>query len=222
MEFRSAFGDLNSFILDSLRGLDETIQYGQGERRRRQMEERSDSLGALQKNLNRLEASQKSVTNLVILLFSLAMLLLMIVTKQAGEADLVGMVIATIAMMGSFGPVTALSNLSNNLNQTLAAGERVLSILEEEPQVEEVSAKRWREPPQSIKGYIIDPDSIDAGTSPVSGMPYLFYRLLKLPPSPHAMTPDGRLLRDDDAEKWLRQQNAAEVRRKFHTEKRRC
>ena len=27
MEFRNGFGDLNSFILDSLRGLDETIQY---------------------------------------------------------------------------------------------------------------------------------------------------------------------------------------------------
>lgn len=141
MEFRGAFGDLNSFILDSLRGLDETIQYGQGERRRRQMQERSDSLGALQKKLNRLEAAQRSVTNLVILLFSLAMLLLMIAMKQAGEADLVGMVIASIAMMGSFGPVTALSNLSNNLNQTLAAGERVLAILEEKPQVEEVSGR---------------------------------------------------------------------------------
>ena len=141
MEFRGAFGDLNSFILDSLRGLDETIQYGQGERRRRQMQERSDSLGALQKKLNRLEAAQRSVTNLVILLFSLAMLLLMITMKQAGEADLVGMVIASIAMMGSFGPVTALSNLSNNLNQTLAAGERVLSILEEKPQVEEVCGR---------------------------------------------------------------------------------
>lgn len=141
MEFRGAFGDLNSFILDSLRGLDETIQYGQGERRRRQMQERSDSLGALQKKLNRLEASQRSVSNLVILLFSLAMLLLMITMKQAGEADLVGMVIASIAMMGSFGPVTALSNLSNNLNQTLAAGERVLAILEEKPQVEEVSGR---------------------------------------------------------------------------------
>ena len=33
MEFRSAFGDLNSFILDSLRGLDETIQYGGGKKR---------------------------------------------------------------------------------------------------------------------------------------------------------------------------------------------
>lgn len=96
------------------------------------------------------------------------------------------------------------------------------NLVRPQPQVEEVSAKRWREPPQSIKGYIIDPDSIDAGTSPVSGMPYLFYRLLKLPPNPHAMTPDGRLLRADAAEKWLRQQNAAEVRRKFHTEKRRC
>ena len=96
------------------------------------------------------------------------------------------------------------------------------NLVRPQPQVEEGSAKRWREPPQSVKGYIIDPDSIDAGTSPVSGMPYLFYRLLRLPPNPHAMTPDGRLLRDDDAEKWLRQQNAAEVRRKFHTEKRRC
>ena len=41
-------------------------------------------------------------------------------------------------MMGSFGPVVALSSLSNNLNQTLASGERVLSILEETPLVEEV------------------------------------------------------------------------------------
>lgn len=41
-------------------------------------------------------------------------------------------------MMGSFGPVIALSNLSNNLNQTLACGERVLQLLEEQPVVEEV------------------------------------------------------------------------------------
>lgn len=139
MEFRNAFGDLNSFILDSLRGLDETIQYGQGEKRRQEMKDRSDSLGRMQKKLNRVEAAQKSVTNLMILLFSFAMLFLMISLKQAGQADLSGMVLATVAMMGSFGLVTALASLSNNLNQTLAAGERVLSILEEEPLVEEVS-----------------------------------------------------------------------------------
>ena len=139
MEFRNGFGDLNSFILDSLRGLDETIQYGQGEKRRKDMAERSDELSGMQKELNRLEASQRSVTNLAILLFSFAMLFLMIGLRQAGGVDLTGMLVGTIAMMGSFGPVTALSNLSNNLNQTLASGERVLSILEETPQVEEVS-----------------------------------------------------------------------------------
>lgn len=139
MEFRNGFGDLNSFILDSLRGLDETIQYGQGEKRRKEMEERSDRLAGMQKDLNRLHAGQKSVTNLTILLFSFSMLFLMIVLKQAGSVDLTGMLTGTAAMMGSFGPVTALASLSNNLNQTLASGERVLSILEEEPKIEEVS-----------------------------------------------------------------------------------
>ncbi len=139
MEFRNEFGELNSFILDSLRGLDETIQYRQGEKRRKEMRERSGQLGEMQKSLNRLEASQRSVTNLVILLFSFAMLFLMIGLKQSGSVDLTGMLAGTVAMMGSFGPVTALASLSNNLNQTLASGERVLSILEEEPQVEEVT-----------------------------------------------------------------------------------
>lgn len=139
MEFRNGFGNLNSFLLDSLRGLDETIQYRQGEKRRAEMKERSEQLGCVQKGLNRLEASQRSVTNLTILLFSFAMLFLMIVLEQAGTVDAAGMTAGTIAMMGSFGPVTALASLSNNLNQTLASGERVLSILEEEPEVEEVT-----------------------------------------------------------------------------------
>lgn len=148
MEFRNELGDLNSFILDSLRGLDETIQYRQGEARRKAMEERSDRLGMVQKSLNRLEASQKSVTNLAILLFSFAMLFLMIALRQAGSVDLTGMLVGTIAMMGSFGPVTALASLSNNLNQTLACGERVLSILEEAPKVEEVTGSS----PSSFSG----------------------------------------------------------------------
>lgn len=141
MEFRTFFGDLNSFILDSLRGLDETIQYKGGEKRLKQMEERSKELGQMQKGLNRLEASQRSVTNLAILLFSFGMLFLMLYLYLTGNADFKDLLLATIAMMGSFGPVVALSNLSNNLNQTLASGERVLSLLEETPQVEEVEGK---------------------------------------------------------------------------------
>lgn len=34
MAFRTRFGELNSFVLDSLCGLDEAIQYGQGDERK--------------------------------------------------------------------------------------------------------------------------------------------------------------------------------------------
>ena len=138
MEFRTGFGELNSFVLDSLRGLDETIQYGQGEKRKEQMSGRSKELASVQENLSRMEGSQRSVTNMVILLASFGMLALTIYLYTKGGIGFEGVLTCTVAMMGSFGPVVALSSLSNNLNQTLASGERVLSILEEAPLVEEI------------------------------------------------------------------------------------
>ena len=138
MEFRTNFGELNSFVLDSLRGLDETIQYGQGEKRKEQMSERSKNLAGMQEDLSKMEGSQRSFTNMVILLASFGMLALTIWLYAKGEVGFEGILTCTIAMMGSFGPVVALSSLSNNLNQTLASGERVLSLLEETPLVEEI------------------------------------------------------------------------------------
>ncbi|MGN0295480.1 MAG: amino acid ABC transporter ATP-binding/permease protein [Lachnospiraceae bacterium] len=141
LEFRNEFGNLNSFVLDSLRGIDETIQYGQGAVREAQMDMKSVELGRMQKKLSRMEGKQRSVTDLAILLCSFGMLFLTLHLYGNGQMGFDGVLTCTIAMMGSFGPVVALSNLSNNLNQTLASGERVLSILEETPLVEEVSEK---------------------------------------------------------------------------------
>lgn len=138
MAFRTAFGDLNSFTLDSLRGLDETIQYGQGKTREAEMTRRSQDLGKQQETLSRLEGTQRACTNLAILLASFGMLGLTVALYTAGLMGFDGVLTCTVAMMGSFGPVVALSGLSNNLNQTLASGERVLSLLEETPAVEEI------------------------------------------------------------------------------------
>lgn len=137
MEYRETFGEMNSFILDSLRGLKETIQYGCGAKRLREMEAGSDELSGYQKRLKELEGDSGAVTGACISLFSFGMLFLTLYLHGRSRLDFGGVVLATIAMMSSFGPVTALSNLSNNLLQTLACGERVLSILEEQPQVEE-------------------------------------------------------------------------------------
>lgn len=138
MEFRTGFGELNSFVLDSLRGLDETIQYGQGQKRKEEMSRRSKNLAGMQEELSKMEGSQRSFTNLVILLASFGMLAMTIGLHEKGAMSFEGVLICTIAMMGSFGPVVALSSLSNNLSQTLASGERVLSLLEEIPIIEEI------------------------------------------------------------------------------------
>ncbi len=138
-EFRNEFGELNSFVLASLRGLDETIQYDYGKTRKNQIEEKSLELGRLQGRLNKYEALQRAFTTGTILAFGIGAFFLLYAAFTKNLIDFSGLVTGTVAMMGSFGPVVALSNLSNNLNQTIASGNRVLNLLEEKPLVEEVS-----------------------------------------------------------------------------------
>ncbi len=153
MEFRTGFGELNSFVLDSLRGLDETIRYGQGDRRKEQLSQRSKELADMQEALSRMEGAQRSFTNLTILAASFGMLALTVWLYAGGEMGFEGILTCTIAMMGSFGPTVALSSLSNNLNQTLASGERVLSLLEETPMTEEIPGEEdARERKQEFAG----------------------------------------------------------------------
>ena len=154
MAFRTQFGELNSFVLDSLRGLDETIQYGQGEERKKELVRRSQELADQQEYLSFREGAQRSITNMVILLASFGMLFLTLSLYLNHQLGFEGIITCTLSMMGSFGPVVALSSLSNNLNQTLASGERVLSLLEEKPLVEEIEGDM--ESSNVFKGALMD------------------------------------------------------------------
>lgn len=140
LKFRNAFGALGSFVLDSLRGLDETIQYGCGKKRLSELIKRSQELTAAQKKLSALESYQRAITDFVILAFDAAAFCLLLRSFFTGSVSLGSVVVTTTALMSSFGPVVALSNLSNNLMQTLASGKRVLSLLDEKPVVEEVTS----------------------------------------------------------------------------------
>ena len=141
MKLRNGVGELNGFVLDSMYGVDEILQYGQGEQQLNKMNEKSQSLAEDQENLSKFEGSQRAVTNIVIQLFSWGMLFTMIYLYMESAATFSEVLISTLAIMSSFGPVVALASLSNSLNQTLACGERVLALLEEVPPVEEVSGK---------------------------------------------------------------------------------
>lgn len=141
MKFRTKSGQLSSFVLDSLRGLWETIQYGQGSRRLAEMEEKTDELSAEEKRMKRTSGLNAAVANTVILLFDLAMLFLSTLLYRQGEVGYEGVLIPTIALFSSFGPTVALANLGSTLQNTFAAGNRVLDLLEEEPVVEDITGK---------------------------------------------------------------------------------
>ena len=141
MKFRTKSGQLSSFVLDSLRGLWETIQYGEGSRRLAEMEEKTQELSVKEKRMKRTPGFNAAAANTVILLFDLAMLFLSTLLYWQGEVGFEGVLIPTIALFSSFGPTVALANLGSTLQNTFAAGNRVLDLLEEEPVVEDITGK---------------------------------------------------------------------------------
>ena len=141
MKFRTKSGDLSGFVLDSLRGLSETLQYGQGKKRLAQMNEKTDDLAKDEKRMKRTSGRNSAVTNTVVLAFDLVMLFVSALLCQSGAVGFDGVLIPTIALFSSFGPVIALAALGSTLQNTFAAGNRVLDILDETPVVEEVVGK---------------------------------------------------------------------------------
>lgn len=133
--YRDAFGRLNTTVLDNLYGLEETIQYGRQAERMMAMSEQTDKLEQVNQTLKNQESTQRIVTDWVILASGVVMAYAGSYLVNRGAVEGYEAVIAVIAIMSSFGPTAALSALSNNLNQTLACGNRVLNLLGEEPVV---------------------------------------------------------------------------------------
>lgn len=141
MQFRTKSGQLSGFVLDSLRGLSEIQQYGQGKQRLEKMNIKTDDLSEYEKRMKQMTGKNQAVTNTVILVSDLTMLFVSAMLYQKGEIPFMGVLIPTVGLMSSFGPVVALANLGSTLQNTFAAGNRVLDILEESPVVEEITGK---------------------------------------------------------------------------------
>ena len=138
---RQKAGQLSAFVLDSLRGVDETIQYHGQAQRLSELEGRTDDLSRVQQDMSRITGTNTAVTHTVIWLYDLALLALGLVLLEQGQVNFGGVLVPLITLMSSFGPVVALANLGATLQSTFAAARRVLDILDETPVVEEVSGQ---------------------------------------------------------------------------------
>lgn len=137
-DFRRESGELSSFVLDNLRGLKETIQYNNGAKRLGELNRRTGLLSGRQEKISRSAGLDAAITNTVILFFDLVMLGVSTLLCMRGVIEFDGVLIPTIAMMSSFGPAVALANLGASLQNTFAAGDRVLDIIDEQPVTEDI------------------------------------------------------------------------------------
>lgn len=136
---RAQAGLLSGIVLDSLRGLSQVLQFGAGDARMSLIDDESRRLSDAQGRLSSASSTVAAASGALIMLFSLAVMLLGGSLVASGEMTVDGMAIATVAVMGSFGPFIALANLGTTLQGTIASGARILAILDEEPAVAEVT-----------------------------------------------------------------------------------
>ena len=140
-ELRGQSGELAAYMLENIRGLDETIQYGGGQGRLHQLTDKTKQLSAKQGQLNALTGVNLALANTFILVFDLAMLALGAALYLNGAVAFEGFLVPLIALMSSFGPVTALAGLGTTLQATVASGARVLAVIDEAPETEDVTGK---------------------------------------------------------------------------------
>ena len=150
--FRDELGALDTYLLDSLRGLGEAMQYGVARARGEEFFRRSAALAEREAELKDRAGTNQAAMSIVVWVFDLAIAIVGLHLFYFGHITLAHMLLGTVLLMSSFGPVLALASLGTGLQQTFAAGERVLGILDEKPAVAEVAAG---EEPAGAEGSIV-------------------------------------------------------------------
>lgn len=137
-QYRNTFGKSNSYILDSLRGLKEILLFNSGQKRLDKMNEHSYELNKSLSTIKSHEGIIRGVTDLIIMMAILSFTGLGFSLFTHGDISFIKIIVAVVILASSFGPVVALSNLSNNLLHTFACAERIFALLDEKPHAEEV------------------------------------------------------------------------------------
>lgn len=155
MEYRNMFGECNNYVLDSLRGIKEVLQFKNGEERLEEINNKSRKINKSLEKLKEHEGLIRAITDLTIMLAILSFVGVGFYEYSLGNITFTAMILGIVIIASSFGPVVALSNLSNTLLQTFASAERLFNLLDEEPLVLEV------ENGKAIKSHSINYNKVD-------------------------------------------------------------
>ncbi len=155
VNYRNDFSESNSYILESLRGLKEVIIFNNGKERIEKINEGSQKLNKSMKVIKRHEGAVRAATDITVMITILLFTLITINFFMKDELNITELLLSIVIIASSFGPVVALSNLSNNLLHTFACAERLFNLMDEEPAVTEVSGS------MDVEGRIIEYENVN-------------------------------------------------------------
>ena len=137
-EYRQEFAKMNSFLLDCLRGLEQSILFGRGKSKLEKIKSKSDELSLSRKKMAVNEGFTSAISGLFVSFAGLTMLSVSLILYKNSLCDFNAVIVCTTGMFSSFGPCLAVAALGSSLSGTIASGNRVISLLEEKPIVENV------------------------------------------------------------------------------------
>ncbi|WP_337530961.1 ABC transporter transmembrane domain-containing protein, partial [Zhenhengia sp.] len=115
VRYRQTFAKTNSYILDSLRGLKEILLFNNSEARLKAVNHSSEELNKSQAKIKGHEGLVRALSDLMVMLAILTTVFVGSGLYESGAVNFAQYLIAIVILAASFGPVVALSNLSNTL-----------------------------------------------------------------------------------------------------------
>lgn len=135
--YRKKLSQFEEFYLDSIYGGYEIISQNKNDVFINDVENKTEELIKLNKDLDNKNTIFTNIMNLLIVLLNLIIIFVGYILYQRGIIDSYYIIIAYVILTSSFGPVLALANLPNNLSQTFASANRVLDIIDEKPVIKD-------------------------------------------------------------------------------------
>ena len=139
---RKNLSNLNSSILESFKGIKEIINFSRQEQRFEEIGKLTRDLNRSSKKLSKNMGNNFSISSSLIILADLIFILIGSNLYKNGQVNFVNLIFPITIFISSFGPTSALASLGNNLVLTFACGKRVMGILKEKAEVEEIKNKK--------------------------------------------------------------------------------
>ncbi|MBO0777402.1 MAG: thiol reductant ABC exporter subunit CydC [Ktedonobacteraceae bacterium] len=132
-----AQAELKTLLVESIQGMPDLLVYGQARARQHQISDLNQRLGDIQQRMASINGLQQALNDLCMNLAIVVILLLAIPLVSARAINGVYLGFLALLMLGSFEAVQPLAQAFQSLGHSLAAGKRLLNVIDAAPAVTE-------------------------------------------------------------------------------------